>query len=295
MDPPKKKQRIINQTQQQPAAAMVTQPKNTKKNHLVAKKKAIEAEIRQLVAKQREIEAEIRPLSSAKAASASSARLKKSPHANKPRVAANKDPIQVKKKKSTESKNNGGPLGPIAEVATRKTRPSSSSSSKRNTEEPTTTGPLNDDSITVELQKKNLNVSAGRVFYERASSRHSRTRLALMKHSEASRDKAVPLQRGGARGPGSTMLVGSAYNHGGDEADLLAPILAKPQRISSRSHSLMTKESYAALMPNHIMMPPSETSMKRARSDTTTTTLSSSSGSKGSSRSRLFDKLAKKN
>ena len=55
------------------------------------------------------------------------------------------------------------------------------------------------------LQKSNLNVSAGRKFYEKAKSRRSRHRLALMTSDQSS--DAVPLGKGGKRGPGGTATI----------------------------------------------------------------------------------------
>ena len=53
----------------------------------------------------------------------------------------------------------------------------------------------------LQLQRRNLNVSGGREFYERAKSRRERHRRVLMS-SSAVLDGAVPLGRGGSRGPG---------------------------------------------------------------------------------------------
>ena len=59
----------------------------------------------------------------------------------------------------------------------------------------------------VELRKKDLNVNAGRIIYERASSRHERHRRTLMEQTHISRDTAIPLSRGGVRGPGLAELT----------------------------------------------------------------------------------------
>mmetsp|Transcript_13619 Transcript_13619/g.30037 ORF Transcript_13619/g.30037 Transcript_13619/m.30037 type:complete len:239 (-) Transcript_13619:201-917(-) len=53
--------------------------------------------------------------------------------------------------------------------------------------------------------RKHINLSYNGRFYEKASSRRDRHRIALMANSE--RDCATPLKRGGARGPGSLSLL----------------------------------------------------------------------------------------
>ena len=113
------------------------------------------------------------------------------------------------------------------------------------------------------LRSQHLNVSAGRVFYEKAASRHQRTRAALLQHSEVSRDLAIPLQRGGARGPGSTMVV-ARDDEEGHERDLRRQTLwcrHKPRKMG-RSQSVTSKHSYASLIPPGLRQP----ALKRSQS-----------------------------
>ena len=83
----------------------------------------------------------------------------------------------------------------------------------------------------LELQKKNLNVSAGRKIYERARSRRERDRAALMAHSHISRTEAIPLSRGGARGPGLAELPKADVARDeelGDEKLLASTVIGSP-------------------------------------------------------------------
>jgi hypothetical protein len=135
----------------------------------------------------------------------------------------------------------------------------------------------------VALRSKHLNVSAGRVFYEKAASRNQRTRAALFRHSEVSRDLAVPLHRGGARGPGSTMLV-ARDDEEGNERDLRKQALwcPKPRKMGRSRSVTSSKNSYASLMPPGLRPP----LLKRSKSEGTP-----SAGC--SSRRRLVDKVWK--
>jgi hypothetical protein len=132
------------------------------------------------------------------------------------------------------------------------------------------------------LRSQHLNVSAGRVFYETAASRHRRTRAALLQHSEVSRDLAIPLQRGGARGPGSNSMGVARDDEEGHEGDLRRQALRcrhKPRKMG-RSQSITSKHSYASLMPPGLRQPV----LKRS--------LSAPSAGR-SSRRRLAEKLWK--
>ncbi|KAL7576492.1 hypothetical protein ACA910_017995 [Epithemia clementina (nom. ined.)] len=103
-----------------------------------------------------------------------------------------------------------------------------------------------------ELRPRNLNVSAGGVIYEKAASRHARHRRTLMT-DHSLRDSAIPLQRGGNRGPGLSELPpcpsqsSEAELEENDEALKAAlGVIPDPRTILGRSQRLLQLSSAGA-------------------------------------------------
>lgn len=131
----------------------------------------------------------------------------------------------------------------------------------------------------VQLTKKNLNVSAGRKFYEKAASRHARWRLALLKHSHISRDRAIPLKRGGARGPGLAVLVAQDCNNDTEQELLAAATIASSKTAPGRSRTIVMARprgsTPAAVRNDPRPLVQGLSPLKRSRSNNTTETINS--------------------
>ena len=103
----------------------------------------------------------------------------------------------------------------------------------------------------LELKKKSLNVSGGREFYERASSRRERHRNAL--RASLSMDEAVPLGRGGAKGPGLAVdMVPAQQDEDDDDVTKRLNIKAQKRIHAIAAQRKVPRASSTSLLPPHI-------------------------------------------
>ena len=161
--------------------------------------------------------------------------------------------------------------------------------------------PTNDDNakpkaISDDLTLRHFNVSAGGSHYEKAASRHKRHRLALLsQHDNTSRDEAIPLSRGGARGPGSASLPVPEY---GNDAEYhpAKPIRHGRHASRQRSHHqpngsdlVLCKDSYAPLMAGQVLPLKKKAANKKKNANTQTARTGMNQG-----RERLMGRIDEK-